>query len=234
MCTLKKNVNHLNILKKSVTNQKIDLKRDLANNLIEKLLGILRILKKIEFSADNNFDDKNLDEMEALLIDVPAPPSIVLNNKNSKVFFILLGFVEKAEKMAIKLANRLFSHFYITIENVSPNGINSANAACGTIDTNLFAYIAINRYLADKFWKIIIDTNVSKHFIASYGQLMAYINDIKFTIIHISKVGAIHVQFGINSILSMGFVYIQTPIGYIKFYIVKADTLFLLCLTNMD
>ena len=172
--------------------------------------------------------------MEALIIDIPSPPFTVLNNETFEVFFTLLGLVEKAEKMATNLANRSFSHFFITIGNISPNYINSANAACDTIDINLFAYIATNRYLFDKFYAIMIDTGASKHSIVSYGQFMAYTRDIKYTTIDISKVGAIYVQFGIGSILSMGFVFIQTPIGHIKFYIVKADTLSLLCLADMD
>ncbi len=63
---------------------------------------------------------------------------------------------------------------------------------------------------------------------------MAYTRDIKDTTIDIAKAGAIHIQFGIGSISSMGFVFIQTPIGHIEFYIIKADTPFLLCLADMD
>ena len=172
--------------------------------------------------------------MEALLIDVPSPPSTVLNNENSEAFFTSLGLVEKAEEMATNLADRSFSHSLTTIGNVSPNHINSANAACEIIDTNPFAYIATDRYSSDKFYGIMIDTGASKHSTAGYGQFMAYTRDIKYTTIDISKAGAIHVQFGIGSISSMGSVLIQTPIGHIEFHIVKADTLFLLCLADMD
>lgn len=63
---------------------------------------------------------------------------------------------------------------------------------------------------------------------------MAYTRDIKNTTIDISKANAIYVQFGIGSISSMRFVLIQTHIGHIKFYIIKADTLFLLCFVDMD
>lgn len=46
LCTLKKDVNHSNILKKSITSQEIDSKSNLMNNLIKKLLNILPILKR--------------------------------------------------------------------------------------------------------------------------------------------------------------------------------------------
>ena len=100
--------------------------------------------ERTEFSPDNNLDDKGLDEMKALLIDVPSLPSTILNGENFEAFFTLLGLVEKAEEIATNLANRSFSHSLIIIGNVLPNHISSANAACDTINTDPFAYIAIN------------------------------------------------------------------------------------------
>lgn len=112
--------------------------------------------------------------------------------------------------------------------------MNSTHAACDTIDTYPFAYIANDRYSSNKFYGIMINTDTSKHSTTGYGQYLAYTRDIKDTAIDIEKVDAIHVKFGISSISSMGSVIVQTPIGHIKFYKVKADTLFLLCLADMD
>lgn len=95
--------------------------------------------------------------------------------------------------MAINLANRSFSHSFITIGNVSSNHINFVNGVCDIINTNLFAYITTNRYLSNKFYKIMIDTGAFKHFIVGYGQFMAYIRNIKDTTIDISKAGVIYV-----------------------------------------
>ena len=44
----------------------------------------------------------------------------------------------------------------------------------------------------------------------------------------------VNVQFGIKSTLSIGSAKVTTLIGIIKFYIVKVNTLFLLCLVDMD
>lgn len=82
--------------------------------------------------------------------------SIVLNNKNSKAFFTLLSLIKKASEMIINLANRLFSHFFITIGNISPNYINSVNTTYNIIDTNLFTYITINQYLFNKFYELYL------------------------------------------------------------------------------
>lgn len=131
--------------------------------------------------------------MKALLIDIPSPSSTVFHNENSEAFFTSFSLVEKVEKMAFNLIDRLFSHSLITIGNVLPSHINFANIACDTIDINLFAYIAINQYLSDKFYEIIIDTGISKHFTAGYKKFMAYIRDIKYTTIDISKADAIYI-----------------------------------------
>lgn len=158
-----------------------------------------------EFSLDNDPDDESLDEIQRLLLDIPSLLFIVFNNENSKAFFILLGFMEKAEEMITNLANRSFSLFLINIGNVSFNHINSTNATCDKIETNP---IPTNWYLFDKFYEIMIDTNISKHFTVGYGQYMAYKKDIKYTTIDISKIGAIYVKFDIDSILSIRFILI--------------------------
>jgi hypothetical protein len=48
------------------------------------------------------------------------------------------------------------------------------------------------------------------------------------------QIRAINVQFGIRLAILIGLVKVKTLIGLVNFYIMKADTPFLLCLTNMD
>ena len=45
---------------------------------------------------------------------------------------------------------------------------------------------------------------------------------------------AVNVQFGIGSTILIRLAAVKTPIGLVNFYIVKADTPFLLCLVDMD
>jgi hypothetical protein len=45
---------------------------------------------------------------------------------------------------------------------------------------------------------------------------------------------AINVQFGIGLTILIGLVKVKTLISLVNFYIVKADTLFLLCLADID
>lgn len=63
---------------------------------------------------------------------------------------------------------------------------------------------------------------------------MAYIKDIKYTTIDISKAYAIYIQFGISSISFIRSILIQTPIRHIKFHIIKVDIPFLLCFVDID
>jgi hypothetical protein len=42
------------------------------------------------------------------------------------------------------------------------------------------------------------------------------------------------VQFGIGASTSIGTIDVNSPIGKVQFYIIKADTSFLLCLVDID
>lgn len=122
----------------------------------------------IEFSPDNNLDDKGLDEIEVLVIDILSLPFTISNNEDSDTFYISLGLIEKAKEMATNLTNRSFSHFLMTISNILLNHISSANVACDIFDTNIFDYIATNPYSSGKFYEIMINTGISKHFTSGY------------------------------------------------------------------
>ncbi len=45
---------------------------------------------------------------------------------------------------------------------------------------------------------------------------------------------AINIQFGISLTALIGSVIVKTPIGLVDFHVVKANTPFLLCLTDID
>jgi len=48
------------------------------------------------------------------------------------------------------------------------------------------------------------------------------------------QTGAVNVQFGISLTALIKLVAVKTPISLVNFHIVKADTPFLLCLTDID
>jgi len=95
--------------------------------------------------------------------------------------------------------------------------------------------ITIERYTSKEFYSVMIDISAFKKSTVGYGQYLAYkttINDN--TDIDTMQTGAVNVQFGIGSTASIGSVIVKTPIGLIDFHVVKADTLFLLCFTDID
>ena len=52
--------------------------------------------------------------------------------------------------------------------------------------------------------------------------------------INITQTGAINVQFGISSTILIKLVKVKTLISLVNFHVVKVDTPFLLCLTDID
>ena len=102
-------------------------------------------------------------------------------------------------------------------------------------EQDLFAYITTERYTPKEFYGVIIDTGASKKSITGYGQYFAYKTTTdNNTDINTMQTGAINVQFGIGLTALIGLVAVKTPIGLVDFYIVKADTPFLLCLADID
>jgi hypothetical protein len=79
----------------------------------------------------------------------------------------------------------------------------------------------------------VINTGASQRSTAGYGQVVAYQKSHP-VIIDTTRARMVKVQFNIRTTSSIGSVTIETLISSMEFHIVQADTLFLLCLTNMD
>jgi hypothetical protein len=79
----------------------------------------------------------------------------------------------------------------------------------------------------------VINTGASQKSTVGYNQFLNY-GKIYPATIDTTRAGQVTVQFGIGGVSSIGSVIIQTSIGNMEFYIVQADTPFLLCLTDMD
>src|ERR1700722_9998770 len=100
---------------------------------------------------------------------------------------------------------------------------------------DLFAYITTKHYTPKEFYSIIINIGASKKSTAGYKQYLIYITTANSNIdINTTQTGAINVQFGISLTALIRLVTVKTLIGLVNFHIVKADTLFLLCLADID
>jgi len=100
-------------------------------------------------------------------------------------------------------------------------------------DSDPFTYTTTSQYTSNEFYRVIINTKALKRSIVGYRQYLAYRKTYNI-IINTSKASAINIQFSISSTPSIGSITVNTPIGNIKFYIIKADTPFLLCLIDIN
>ena len=81
----------------------------------------------------------------------------------------------------------------------------------------------------------MIDIGASKKSTAGYGQYLIYKTTINNnTDIDTMQTGAVNVQFGIGLTILIRLVAVKTLIGLVNFHVVKVDTPFLLCLTDID
>ena len=79
----------------------------------------------------------------------------------------------------------------------------------------------------------MIDIGALKRLIVDYRQYLVY-RKIYNTVINILKASAINVQFSINSISFIISVIVNILVGNVKFYIIKADIPFLICLADIN
>ena len=100
---------------------------------------------------------------------------------------------------------------------------------------DLFVYITTEYYTPKEFYSVIIDIGVSKKSTIGYRQYLIYRTTANNNIdIDITQTRAINVQFGIGLTILIRLVAVKTPISLVNFYIVKANTPFLLCFADID
>ena len=80
----------------------------------------------------------------------------------------------------------------------------------------------------------MIDTGASQRSTVGYDQYLAYTTTIADALMDKTTEGDVNIKFGIRSISSIGSIVIHSPVGTIEFYIIQADTLFLLSLVDID
>jgi hypothetical protein len=77
------------------------------------------------------------------------------------------------------------------------------------------------------------DTGVSGILIAGYPQYLALQKSFPEVQLDIIAKGR-EIKFGKGTTIIEGTIQVSTPLGSITFYVVPADTLFLLCIQDMD
>lgn len=179
--------------------------------------------ERVDHKMGNNTKSIN-DVADALMIDIEFLLSSPLDqdNVNMDIFITFFETIHSAKIIITDLGNCFFDH--ITTGN---------NLNLKRYESNFFTYITSERYTPDEYYGIIINTRAPKKSIAGYGQYFTYKKNLTPIQVDKTKVGAVNIQFGISSTFSIGSLLLDTPIGFIEFFVVEADTLFLLCFENI-
>jgi hypothetical protein len=100
-----------------------------------------------------------------------------------------------------------------------------------------FAYVMTSdRYIFEKFYEMMIDSNASTKSIAEYDHYLAFKNhkiDSFIDLNHI-KTETVNVQFDIESASSIESLIIDISFEVMKFHVIKTNTSFLLSLIDMN
>ena len=80
----------------------------------------------------------------------------------------------------------------------------------------------------------MLDTDTATSSTAGYGQVQVYIRTYHTGTINTTTASTVRAHFDIGQTISISTINVESPIGIITFYVVMADTLFLLCLQDMD
>lgn len=116
----------------------------------------------IEINSKNDYEDLNIN-MKTLVINT----SSTLKSKGSKTFMSLFGIIQYAESMTMKLTDRAFVHALDAVNNSAATFTKSSNNREPENDS--FFYMTTERYNAEEFYEIMIDTETFRFFTAGYG-----------------------------------------------------------------
>jgi hypothetical protein len=213
--------------------------------------------EELEDENDQNTDSEMIKKMQVLMIEFLSLLSSFEKNENAETFIIIFETMKNAESMTTDLINRLFSHYFINFQtNMKNQSLNDqiidhlqislknefpiiiiVYTDMKNTNSDSFAYIMIfDRYISEKFYEIMIDSNASTKSIAEYEQYLTFKkNKIDSSVdLNLSRTETVNVQFDIESASSIESLTLDTSFEIMKFHVIKADTSFLLSLADMN
>ena len=143
---------------------------------------------------------------------------------DDETFITLFEIIKDVESMLSNLINRSFKHSLI----------DQASQLVENEVQNSFVYLIDDRYSFSQFHEIMIDIEAFKHSTTDYDQYLAYQKYIENISINIEKAEAVNVQFDIEEISFIDSIMIIMLMNTTKFHMIRANTLFLLCLADMN
>ncbi len=137
---------------------------------------------------DQNTNDKIIREMKALMIEFSSF-LLSFEKDNAETFIIIFESMKNLEIMITDLTNQLLSHYLIDFHTDMNDQIIDHFQIClkkgfsiiivhtdmKNINSDSFAYVMIfDRYISEKFYEMMIDSNVSTKSTAKYEQYLAF------------------------------------------------------------
>jgi hypothetical protein len=209
--------------------------------------------KELEDENDQNTNNEMIKEMKALMIEFSSI-SFFEKNSNAETFIIIFESMKNFELMIIDLNNRSLNHYLIDFRtDMNDHSLNDqiidhlqiclkkeffiiiVHTDMKNINSDSFAYVMIpDRYISEKFYEMMIDSNASTKSIAEYEQYLTF-NKINFIIdLNLFRTETVNVQFEIESTSSIESFTIDISFEIVEFHVIKADTSFLLSLADMN
>ena len=112
---------------------------------------------------------------------------------------------------------------------------------CCVFNKSIFPFMYLttsketSRYNFNKWYGIIINIGAARVLTTRFSQYLIYKETVDLTaILNTFNAGAIKVKFKIGLILSVGFFKVQSLVKEIVFYIIYANTPFLISLQDLD
>jgi hypothetical protein len=218
------------------------------NKRIDQYIAEYEELEELEDENDQNTNSEMIKEMKALMIEFSSFSSLE-KNSNAETFIIIFESMKNSEMMIVNLTNRSLSHYLIDFHTDMNDQIIDHLQIClkkefsiiivhtnmKNINSDLFAYVMIfDRYISEKFYEMMIDSNASTKSTAEYEQYLAF-NKINSTIdLNLFRTETVNVQFEIESASSIKSLTIDISFEIVKFHVIKTDTSFLLSLADMN
>ncbi len=153
--------------------------------------------KELKDENDQNTNNEMIKKMKVLMIDFSSSSFFEKNSNNTETFIITFESMKNLELMIIDLTNRSLTHYLIDVytdmndQTLTHLQIDLKNefliitiVHTGMKNTNpdSFAYVMTsNRYIFEKFYEIMIDSDASTKSTAEYEQYLAF-NKINSTI----------------------------------------------------
>jgi hypothetical protein len=197
--------------------------------------GFKEKFKQYVAECEEEDDEEELDKaFESLVLDIELEVDSATPDKEeqhtSTTYLTSFGELTSSEAAFTSniLANNAFAHS-LTSTDCAKSVLAQELLLDSALEFSSYTLKVTSRYGKEVFIGIIVDIGASTKF-----QALQKSNPGIEVELDTSTKGQVKVQFGVGVALSIGTIYVCTPVGGVEFHVVEANTPFLLSLANID